>query len=134
MEIPGQHPNQPAASPSFACFQGFSPSQTTSLLAHPLKVTLEMQLDPIRLPGLAIKMTYAQERDNRDKVREANQSPGVEDLIRSKYKRWARETSLPALKSDRIRQNLLSKAGGSVFEVQDEPDLCTHYQTRASGS
>jgi hypothetical protein len=134
MEIPGQHPNQPAASFSFACLQGSSPGQTTPLLAQPLPETLEIRLVPIGLPGLGIEMIHAQDRDTRAKIREANLTPGVDDLIRSKLKSWAHETSLPALKSDRIRQNLISKAGGNVFEVQDEQDLCTRYQTRGSCS
>jgi hypothetical protein len=79
-------------------------------------------------------MIHAQDRDTRAKDREANPSPGVDDLIRYKLKSWTRETALPALKSERIRQNLISKAGGNVFEVQDEQDLCTRYQTKASSS
>jgi hypothetical protein len=80
-------------------------------------------------------MIQAQNRETRVKVREACPPPGVEDLIRSRLKSWARETALPALKSDRIRQNLILKAGEDVlFEVQDKQDRCTRSQIRGAGS
>jgi hypothetical protein len=132
MEIPGQHPNQPAD--SLACLPGSSPGQTTPPLARKIPETLEMRLDPIRLPGLAIEMIHAQDRDTQAKVREANLTPGVEDLIRSKLKSLAREASLPAEKSDRIRQNLISKASELAIEVQDEQDPRTRSQTRGASS
>jgi hypothetical protein len=135
MEIPGPHPNQPAAFSSFACSPGSSPGQTTPLLAQPLPGTLEIRLVPIGLPGLGIKMIQAQNRETRAKVREACPPPRVEDLIRSRLKSWARETALPAQKSDRIRQNLILKAGENVlFEVQDEQDRCTRSQVKGAGS
>jgi hypothetical protein len=132
MEIPGQHPSQPAD--SFACLPGSSPDQTTPPLARKVPETLKMRLDPIRLPGLAIEMLHAQDRDTQAKVRETNLTPGVEDLIRYKLKSWARETTLPAEKSDRIRQNLISKACELAFEVQDEQDRCTRSNTRGACS
>jgi hypothetical protein len=135
MGNPGPHPNQPAASSSFACSPGSSPGQTTPLLAHPLSGTLAIRLDPIGLPELGIEMMQAQDRDTSDKIGEAYQPPGAEDLIRSRLKSWARETTLPALKSDRIRQNLILKAGEDVlFGVQDEQDRCTRSQVRGAGS
>jgi hypothetical protein len=135
MENPGPHPNQPAASSFFACSRGSSPGQTTPLLAHPLPGTLAIRLDPIGLPEHGIEMMQAQDRDTRAKVREACPPPGAEDLIRSRLKSWARETTLPAQKSDRIRQNLILKAGEVVlFEVQDKQDRCTRSQIRGAGS
>jgi hypothetical protein len=93
-----------------------------------------MRLDPIRLPGLAIEMIFDQDRDTLAKVREAHPTPVVEDLIRYKLKSWARGSSLPAEKSDRIRQNLISKASELAIEVQDEQDRCTRSQTRGASS
>jgi hypothetical protein len=135
MEIPGQHPNPPAAFSSFACSPGSSPDQTTPLLAHPLPGTRAIRLDPIGLPELAIEMIQAQDRDTPARVGESIPRPGIEDLLRSKLKSWARETALAKHKSDRIRQNLISKAGQVVlYEVQDEQDRCTRSQIKGAGS